>query len=387
MIKTPLAWKNLTHDRRRLMLAAGGIGFAVLLIFIEIGFLYALLDSTVQIVEKMDADLIIASKALHSLPAHQRFDRQRLYQARACPGVNAYPLYIETFHAVLKQHHAKGFPIRVIAFSPSDPVFELAEVKGQLDVLRRPATALFDRRSKPAFGLPTEVDQLQEQRVELADQQLQLAGTFSLGTDFANEGNLMMSSENFARFFPQRAFGADPLSLVDLGIIQLEPGVSAAQAKRCLQQSLPRDVNVFTKQEFIQRERIFWSTNTPVGYIFSVGAVMGFIVGVVICYQIIYTDIADHLAEFATLKAMGYRSSYFSGVVVRTSLYLAWLGFVPGALISWGLYRWLAEYSGLAMSFTPARCLFVLLMTMAMCVVSGALALRKLLSADPAELF
>ena len=386
MAKTPLAWKNLTHDRRRLVLASGGIGFAVLLVFIEIGFLYALLDSTVQVIEVMDADLIIVSKALHSLPAQQRFDRRRLYQARSCPGVATYPVYTETFYGILKQHHAKGYPIRVIAFDPRDPVFRLPAVQGQLDELGQPATALFDVRSKPIFGLAV-TDRLDAQRVELADQNIRLAGTFSLGTDFANEGNLIMSAKNFARYFPQRAFGADPLSMVDLGVVQLEAGLDRNEAKRCLQQLLPRDVNVFTKEEFIQRERIFWSTNTPVGYIFTVGAVMGFIVGVVICYQVIYSDIADHLAEFATLKAMGYRNSYFAGLVIVTSLYLSLLGFVPGALISWGLYRWLAEYTGLAMSFTPLRGALVLLLTMAMCAVSGALALRKLLSADPAELF
>jgi len=42
-LRTPLAWKNLTHDVRRLAVAVSGVAFAVILIFMELGFLNALL--------------------------------------------------------------------------------------------------------------------------------------------------------------------------------------------------------------------------------------------------------------------------------------------------------------------------------------------------------
>ena len=114
---------------------------------------------------------------------------------------------------------------------------------------------------------------------------------------------------------------------------------------------------------------------------------MGFFVGVVICYQVIYADVAGHLREFATLKAMGYPQRYFVGLVLRQSLYLSLFGFIPGLLASLVLYAALAEYTGLLLILNARRALLVLLLTVAMCAISGTLAMRKLWSADPAELF
>jgi putative ABC transport system permease protein len=223
--------------------------------------------------------------------------------------------------------------------------------------------------------------------VELSGKRIRLIGTFTLGTDFANEGNLLMTARNFARYFPLRARGADPLSVVDLGIIQVEPGADPREVERRLSAMLPGDVQVFTKQGFREKELAFWRSSTPIGYIFFVGAVLGFVVGVIICYQIIYASISSHMPEFATLKAMGYRDRYFVGLVAAESVYLSVLGFVPGLLVSWALYALLAQQTGLLMLLTWERAAGVYALTLAMCVTSGCLAMRKVLAADPAELF
>ena len=118
-----------------------------------------------------------------------------------------------------------------------------------------------------------------------------------------------------------------------------------------------------------------------------VGTVMGFVVGVVICYQIVYADIADHMREFATLKAIGYGSYYFVGLVLEQCFYLSLLGFIPGLVISYISYRLLAMYTGLTMDLGPGLAGLVLLATAAMCTISGLLAVSKLLATDPAELF
>jgi len=221
----------------------------------------------------------------------------------------------------------------------------------------------------------------------LASRSVHLVGTFRLGTDFANDGNLFMNLANFAEFFPSRAPGRDPLEVVDLGVVQLEKGTDPQEVKRLLTARLPDDVAVFTKAEMIERERNFWSRSTPIGYIFLVGTVIGFLVGMIICYQIINADIADHMPEFATLKAMGYRNRYFVGFVLMESVYLSLLSFLPGTLVSLGLYEALARSTGLLMILNVPRAASVLLLTLAMCVASGCLAMRKVLAADPAELF
>jgi putative ABC transport system permease protein len=137
----------------------------------------------------------------------------------------------------------------------------------------------------------------------------------------------------------------------------------------------------------IDREKWFWWTNTPIGFAFGAGVVLGFVVGMVICYQILSSDVADHLAEYATLKAIGYPNRYLSLVVLQEALILAAAGFVPGMLVTFGVYVLLTEITGLPMRLTPGRGGLVLVLTVVMCVVSGLMAVGKVKKVDPADVF
>lgn len=387
--RTPLAWHNLTHNRRRLAVAVAGVGFAVVLMFTELGFRNALFDSTVQVLVKLNADLILASKAHKGLVSFERFDRQRIYQARACPGVaGAYPFYLQ-FHGVMWRVRDRVLhPIRLLAFHPSDPVLAIPEVAAYAAELREPDTALFDSRGKPRYGVPPAPNTVADQPdIELCDRSLRLVGTFELGADFLTDGNLILTDTNFAKFFPNRVPGDDPLSQVDLGVVQIADGAGLEDVRRAIAGTLPDDICVYTKQEFIDREVEFWGSSTPIGYIFTLGLVIGFLVGVVVCYQVISADINDHIPEFATLKAMGYRNRYFIGFVLQEALFLSILSFIPGLLISLGLYAVLARATALLMFLNFERAFAVFVLTAGMCLVSGCLAMRKVLAADPADLF
>jgi putative ABC transport system permease protein len=389
MRRIPLAWRNLTHDRRRLLVAISGIGFAVVLMFMQTGFRNALFDSTVNVLEGLDADLVLVAKARYAMPANQTFAVGRIYQARACEGVRAaYPLYIERPRAVWKQPGGRAYPIRVLACEPGDRVLLMPEVARYAEALKQSGAVLIDEKNKSVYGPPGSGDPWPQWRdATLAGRSVRIVGAFRLGTDFANDGNLFMTPANFAKFFPSRAPGGDPLEVVDLGVVQLGPGADAQEVKRRLSERLPGDVAVYTKAEMVGRERNFWRNSTPVGYIFLIGTVIGFLVGVIICYQVIQADVADHLPEFATLKAMGYRNRYFVGFVLMESVYLSLLSFVPGMLVSLALYEALARSTGLPMDLNVPRAASVLLLTLAMCMASGCLAMRKVLAADPAELF
>jgi putative ABC transport system permease protein len=371
------------------MVALAGVGFAVVLMFTELGFRNALFDSTVQVLQKLNGELILASKAHKGLVSFERFDRQRIYQARGCPGViGVYPLYIELHGVEWKVRDTALHPIRLLAFPLSDPIVAIPEVAGHARQLAEPETALMDLRSKPRYGLPDVRAALANPPdVELCNRSLRLVGTFELGTDFACDGNLILSDENFARYCPNRALGKDPLGIVDLGVVRLAPGTRPDQVRQELTRLLPDDVRVYSKQAFIAREIEFWNKSTPIGYIFFLGMVIGFLVGVVVCYQIISADIGDHIPEFATLKAMGYRNRYFIGFVLQEAMLLSVLSFIPGLLVSLGLYAVLAKGTGLLMAINVPRASLVFLLTAAMCLVSGCLAMRKVLAADPADLF
>ena len=396
-MSVPLAWNNLTHNWRRLGVAVAGVGFAVFLMFIEMGFKHALIDSTIEVVNLMQCDLVAVSRARYALPARQRMDRQRLMQIRNHPAiVGAYPVYIENVFAVIKKVNENGYPIRVIAVNLDDQVFEHHVLERYRNLLRAPGTGIIDAKSKRKYGFAHHrPDDLRDFDVELANQRLQIVGAFQLGTDFAIDGNVLMSDENYAKFFPYSAEGADPLSRVDLGVIRIRsPGQQAStnnanleRIRQELNRMLPDDVEVYTQDEFMQRERDFWNHATPVGYIFTVGMIMGFIVGVIICYQIIYSDIEDHMSELATLKAMGYGNDFFVGFVIQEAVFLSVLGFLPGLLVSWGVFGLLANLTGLLLRLTWGRVAFVFCLTLMMCVASGCMAIRKVISMDPAELF
>jgi putative ABC transport system permease protein len=386
---TDLAWHNLTHNRRRLAVAVGGIAFAVLLMFMQTGFHHALLDSTVQVLHDLDADIVLVSRAEFAFAAQQRFARSRIYQARVCPDVEGvYPFYIESFASVLKAPGRKGYPIRVLAYDPDEPIFPPPKAAAYREALRRPDSALFDVKSKTQYGLGGgELQDRKQAMLKLSGRELNLVGGFALGTDFTNDGNLLMSSRNLAAYFPYRSAVGDPLDSVDLGLVQVRPGADVRDVQRRLRQLLPADVSVFTKQELASQEMQFWNQGSSIGRVFGVGTAMGFLVGVIICYQILYGSIVSHLREFATLKAIGYPRSYFIGLVIRKSLYLSLLGFLPGLLISLLLYDRLANSTGLLMNLNVPRAAFVYVLTLAMCIASGCLAVRKVLAADPAELF
>lgn len=378
-----LAWHNLTHDLRRLALALGGIAFAVLLMCLQIGFRNALFDSSVELLRHLRGELALTSRASYALAYREPLPRERLYQARQAPGVQAVaPLYIEIPRALWRHPQTGvGVPIRVLAVDVENPALDLPEIAAQAAALQLPGRVLADSLSKHEYGpLHPGV------RSELSGRQAEIAGLFRLGTDFANDGNLLTSSLNYRQFFPLPG-GLDPLAQVDLATVVLEPQADPRTVQAALQAALPADVVVLTREELVARELNFWRTSTPIGVVFTLGAVMGFVVGTIICYQILYSDIADHLHEFATLKAMGYRDRYFVGLVLQESLLLSLLGFVPGVGVSWGLYELLGALTGLPMQLTLPRAGLILGLTALMCVCSGLFAMRKLVGNDPAELF
>jgi putative ABC transport system permease protein len=392
--KTPLAWKNLTHDWRRLAVAIAGIGFAVLLMFTQVGFQNALFDSQVKIIDDMQGDIFLVNKAKYTLAAEKRFSISRIHQARSCSGVRgAYPVYSELTTSVLRIIDAgrgsRGYALRSLGYHIGDPVFRSESINDQSNLLRAPGVALIDVKSKASkFKFDMQApEKLHEYMLELASKRLNLVGTFDLGTDFAHNGNLIMSAENFAKYFPHRKRFGDPLSVVDIGAVHLVPGFPLEEVKQRLEDTLEDDVHVYTRDEFREAEIKFWDKSTPIGTIFMAGKIIGFVVGMVICYQVIFTDIADHLPEFATLKAMGYTTRYFIRLIVVEALLLSLIGFIPGTLVSLLLYTKLASMTGLQMLMTFECLAQVLVTTVVMCIASGLLAVRKLLSADPASLF
>ncbi|BAC89368.1 ABC transporter permease DevC [Gloeobacter violaceus] len=382
-MKMPLAWLQLTRERVRLLVAVAGIGFAVILMFLQLGFRAALFDGAVRLHASFEADIFLIGPKSSALVSMQSFSQRRLYQAMAVPGVaGASPVYLD-FGRFRNPESNETRGIFVVGFNPGEPVFRLGEVNRKLASIRKSDTVLFDRASRSEYGpIASRYTGGQSIVTEVNDRRVRVGGLFQMGTSFAINGTLITSDLNFLRLFGERSKG-----LVDLGLVRLTPGADPERVKADLRAALPADVRVLSRQEYMDFEKDYWNRSTPIGYIFALGAAMGFIVGTIIVYQILYTDVSDHLAEYATLKAIGYTNGYLLGVVFQEAFLLSLLGFVPGFAISLGLYDLTRGATLLPLAMDPLRAAIIFALTVLMCAISGAIAVRRLRAADPAEIF
>ncbi|MEG3901485.1 ABC transporter permease DevC [Microcoleus sp. B4-C5] len=386
MAKIPLAWAQLTREKMRLVIALAGIGFADLLMFIQFGFRDALFESSISFHSQLKGDIFITSTQSTALIAMKSFPQRRLYQALSFNGVTGIsPVYLG-FGLWKNPEPDKNNTrqLMVIGFDPARPIFELPEVKDNLDKIKISDVVLFDRASRPEFGPVADYfNQGKPVETEIDNRRVTVEGLFTLGASFGADGNIITSDLNFLRIFHSRR----TRGLIDVGIVHLQPGTDVKAVIAKMRASLPQDVTIASKEEFVAFEKKYWEESTAIGFIFTLGASMGFIVGIVIVYQILYTDVNDHLPEYATLKAMGYKDSYFLSVVFQEALILAILGYLPGLGISMVLYNLARTATSLPMYMTFGKVVTVFTMTVIMCTVSGAIAVRKLQAADPADIF
>jgi putative ABC transport system permease protein len=378
-----IGWLQLRHKPLRLLVALAGIAFAVLLIMMQLGFRSALFESAVRFHERMDYDIALFSPDSVFIVRPQPFSIRRLYQALGFAGVeDVTPVYI--FPSVWKNpwnHERRS--INTIGFPPSHPLLQLDGFDAARALLRRQDVVLFDRGSRPEFGPVAEHVAAGESVVtEVNDREIQVVGLFEMGTSFGIDGTVITSDDNWLRLFPER-----PRNEIQLGLIRLQAGSDTDAVRDALADYLPNDVLVLTRQQFVKRESDYWNGATPIGYIFAFGAIMGFVVGAIIVYQILFADVSEHLNEYATLRAIGFRNRFVSGIVLQQAAILAVLGYLPGVAIVWWLYGRAAAATNLPLYVTQERAVTVFLLTLAMCAISALLAVRKVRRLDPAEVF
>ena len=379
----PLSWMLLTRQPVRLLVALAGISFAGILMFMQLGFRDGLFDASVTVHRLFDADLVLISPRSASSVRMSGFPRRRLIQTLADPSVEGVTPVHWGLMLWRNPETRRNRAILALGFNPDDPFFLDPGLAEQTGVLKQKGRILFDRLSRPEFG-PI-ADWYNDGRVvetEIAGNRVRVEGLVSLGTSFGADGNLLTSTETFLDLMPQKSPGG-----IEVGLIRLQPGTDPDLAVERLQQRLPDDVTVLTKQGFIDFEQNYWKSSTSIGFIFTLGAAMGFVVGCVIVYQVLYTDVSDHLPEYATLMAMGYRVSHLLGVVMREGFYLAALGYVPAYIAGQGLYWFVRDATKLPVGMDPDRAITVLVMILVMCMLSSLLAMRRLIDADPAEIF
>jgi putative ABC transport system permease protein len=377
-----LAWRLLIHDRTKLIAAICGVLFACVLVFMQLGFKDSLYASAASAPSKLSGDLFLMHKQSEAMWRPVQFKRSELMRTLGHPAVaDVSPLYLglAPFKNIETQVNRT---LMVYGFNPDAQLFDVDSVRNMREELHLKDTVMFDEFSRPEFGPIRQLLDAGQNVTEINDYKVKILGLFQLGVSFASDGNAVTSDLNFMRIFPNRNHDG-----IDLGIIKLHPGSSIEQVQNDLGNLLNKFVNIFTFEELLEYEKLYWANNAPIGFIFNFGTIMGLVVGLVIVYQILFTDITNYRNEFATLKAMGYQHSYFIRVVFATAFFLAILGFIPGYILSLGLYHLAESQMFMPMPMTFSKVTTVFFFILSMCATAGFLAIRKLKAANPADMF
>jgi putative ABC transport system permease protein len=385
----PVAWLQLTQQRIRFLATLAGVSFVVILIFMQFGFQDALYSSATQLHQNFKGDLFLISSQYNALTSQQSFPRSRLYQVLAFNGVESVnPVYVQ-FAKLKNPYTGEKNPIYVVGFDPAEPAFNLPSVNKLLPLIQLPDTVLFDGSSRPEYG-PIAQGFLQGENIKVEvfsynapiGYKVKIGGLFPLGPSFGVDGHLIMSYSTLLRTFLDRK-----ASYIDIGLINLKENVNKEQVMANLKANLPNDIRVLTREDYIKFEKDYWSLRTPIGFVFGLMTIMGLVVGTVFVYQILYSNISTSLVAFATLKAMGFKHKYLLKVVFQQAFLLAILSYIPGLIITFGLYDIANNATKLPVIMTWDKGILVLISVSSMCFVSGFLAVQKLQSADPADIF
>ena len=378
-----LAWRQLRAEKARLASAIAGVMFACVLVFMQLGFRSALFDSATALLQSMRADIFLMHPLTTASFKPETFPRARASQALALPEVQAaVPVYLAQASWRNPETGSRR-AVQLVGFDTEAGVMDFPGLAPLVDALKRPDTVAFDRRSRPEFG---DVAKLLAERgpfeAQVGNRLMEVVGLVEIGPSFGADGNVVLSEVNFRRLVKERQ-----VSAIDLAAVKLRPGADVEATKRRLAELLPRDVIVLSQPELVAWERRYWEEATPIGFIFAFGSLMGLVVGMVIVYQILFSDIASHLREYATLKAMGYSNWYLCRAVLSAAFILAVLGFLPGFGLSFFLYDTVGEATFLPLNMDVERAAGVFLMIFTMCGLAGLLAMRKLRDANPADMF
>ncbi|MDB9397335.1 ABC transporter permease DevC [Microcystis aeruginosa] len=386
--KLATAWLQLKHQKVRLLVALSGVIFSVVIIFMQLGIRDALFDSAVRFHQSLQGDIFLISPRSTALIAMKSFPERRLLQSLAFDEVDyVSPIYLD--FAQWKNPNTRNYwrNIFVLGINLRHPVLNLPGITENIEKLKMPNTVLFDQGSRTEFGTIAQ-DFRRDGRVSTelgnpnGNRKVNVVGLFQLGTSFGSDGNLVTSHINFLRIFDNRKKG-----FIDVGLIKLKPNQDTQRTLEKLRKYLPKDVQVLSKSEFVNFEKKYWQTSTAIGFIFNLGVALGIIVGVVVVYQILYTNVSEHLSEYATLKAMGYRHRYLLSMVLQQAFLIAVLGYIPGFLIANIQYEFTKNATLLPVNMSLDRAVFVFILTLVMAFVSGATAVKKLQDADPADIF
>jgi putative ABC transport system permease protein len=274
--------------------------------------------------------------------------------------------------------------LTTFGINPSEPDFVAPEIAADLNLLQVKDAAILDRLAR---GLGREEAATIRPQTPLAfetdGRTVTAYATFSGGGGFGGDGYMIVSDQTFLSLFPARNSAAP-----DHILLQTRRGARADDvAERLRGLVSDSSLRIRSYADAMAEDLRYQQTRRPTGVIFGFGVFIGVLVGLVIVYQVLSTDVADHLREYATFKAMGYGPRFFLGIVSEEALILGALGFLPGLVVGTTILTIMGKLTTLPLSMTPLMAVSVFVGTIVVSALSGAIATRRVAAADPAELF
>ena len=378
----PLSWLQLTGEKKRFYVALAGITFAVAMMLFQLGLRAALFRQVVAPIELLNADIVIVGSHYEYFGVGRGFPQVRLNQAYALESVDfVTPLKLGTM-SFKNVDTGQERDIFVIAFDPSKKVFLPSDIDRGRQALKKRGSALFDRLSREQYGdVAKAFAKGGELKTEVGGKNMKIESLVEIGATFAADGNVLMGIPTFNEIWDA------PKGVVNVGVVKLKNGSNAKAEAEKLKKILPSDVQIMTKSQYIAKERKYWKERTPIGFVITASMAVAIFVGAIIVYQILYTDVTDHLPEYATLKAIGFDDKFFISVIFQESVILSVLGFIPGMGIAALLYYATRKIANMPTYLTISNILIVFCLTVFMCSAAGMLATRKLRAANPADIF
>lgn len=374
--RVPIAWRNTFQNKKRTITALGGITFSILLIFMQLGLLNGARRTATMLYDFFTCDLVIVSDKYQYLAEADSFDIMRMIQTKVTPGVD------EVFKIKINggawADTTTGLTCQALIFGiDADSTFiENAALRTGLTALQGDNAVLVDMYSHADYG-----DKSIGAQPKINDKSVVIAGHFVLGVTLFSDGAVVVDNSMFDRLVPGRS------RTVTIGLVRITPGSDPDTVKQSLEQVLPDDVLVFKRDEMIKQEQDYFIAVKPMGIMFQMGVIVAFIVGVVVLFQVLSTDISNRINEFATMKAMGFSHFYIYGIGIRQALIFSTFSYIPALIMSIGIFKVILIAAHLHVAMTMNMALLVLAISICMCTISCVLALQKVRKTDPAELF
>lgn len=371
-----LAVSNLTQHRMRLVVALVGTAVPIVLLIMQMAVLDSVRIQVTRLYDYFAFDVVIVPPTYQFLFEGGTFDRVRLLQALAVPGVaESFNLNIES-DAWTNPATEERSTLLVVGVDEPGNFIRDDSLRTELETLRPGRNVLVDSFSSADFG-----DVRPGASGNIGGQPVEVGGNFQLGLFFYTDGSAIVRNSDFANLTRRDA------RQTSVGLLRLADGADAEAVKAQLMRTLPPDVRVLTRNELIAQERAFFVSTKPIGIMLTLSMWIAFMVGAVILLQVISTEIVNRMNEFATLNAMGFGHLFVFGIGVLEAMILAITAFIPAFVVAAIILGIIESLTHLPTAATPLLAVTVLLIVLAMSALAAASAIRRVAHADPAELY